>query len=178
MQTGAADAALVRAAQRGSDAAFGHLVNRHQQALRGFLRRVCRNPALADDLAQDVFVSAWTRLGQLRDREVFRSWLFGMAWRHAAQAARAAGRRAARETEWSQTMTNSAPDGLSPEDSMALADAMGALTPDQRACVALCLAGGWSHSDAAMALAMPVGTVKSHVARGRARLVEAIGDET
>jgi len=177
MEAGAADAALVRAARGGSDAAFGVLVNRHQQALRGFLRRVCRDTALADDLAQEVFVAAWTRLGQLRDADAFRSWLFAMAWRQAAQTARAAGRRKAREAEWDRTEGQTRPEGISREDSMALNDAMDSLTPDQRACVALCLAGGWSHNDAAEALSMPVGTVKSHIARGRARLAEALGDE-
>lgn len=178
METGAADAALVRAARGGSDAAFGELVNRHQQALRGFLRRVCRDSALADDVAQDVFVAAWTRLGQLRDPAAFRSWLFAMAWRQAAQTVRAASRRRVREADWDRTQDQVRPEGLSREETMALNAAMETLTPDQRACIALCLAGDWSHTEAADALSMPVGTVKSHIARGRARLAEALGDET
>ena len=167
------DGALVRAAQRGSNPAFGSLVNRHQQALRSFLRRVCRNHALADDLAQDVFVSAWQKIRQLRDSDAFRSWLFGMA----AQHGRAAGRRRKRESDWVQTQDQRSADGISAEDTMALSDAMEALTPDQRACVALCLAGGWSHTEAAEVLGMPIGTIKSHIARGRARLLDAIGGD-
>ena len=173
----ATDGALVRAAQSGSNAAFGQLVTRHQQALRSFLRRVCRNWALADDLAQDVFVAAWTRIAQLRDGDAFRSWLFGMAWRKAAQHACAAGRRRSRESDWVETRDQTTAEGINAEESMALADAMETLSPDQRACVALCLAGGWSHSEAAEVLGMPVGTIKSHVARGRARLLDAIGGD-
>ena len=50
-----------------------------------------------------------------------------------------------------------------------------ALPADVRACVALCLADGWSHAEAAQALGLPLGTVKSHVSRGRARLLVALG---
>ena len=46
---------------------------------------------------------------------------------------------------------------------------------DQRAAVALCLAEGFSHAEAAEALGVPLGTVKSHIARGRARLLEVLG---
>jgi RNA polymerase sigma-70 factor (ECF subfamily) len=51
---------------------------------------------------------------------------------------------------------------------------MASLPFDQRAAVALCLAQGFSHSEAAEALGLPLGTVKSHVARGRAKLIEAL----
>ena len=64
---------------------------------------------------------------------------------------------------------------LAPEDRLALAGAMADLPPDVRACVALCLADGWSHGEAALALGLPLGTVKSHVNRGRARLLKALG---
>ena len=57
----------------------------------------------------------------------------------------------------------------------ALNAALAELPPDQRACVALCLAGDFSHAEAAEALDMPLGTVKSHVTRGRARLLQALG---
>ena len=54
---------------------------------------------------------------------------------------------------------------------------MEALPEDQRACVALCLGEGFSHAEAAEALGMPLGTVKSHVLRGRERLLRALGGE-
>jgi len=60
---------------------------------------------------------------------------------------------------------------------VALAKALAALPLDQRACVAMCLAAGYSHSEAAQALEMPLGTVKSHVLRGRERLLAALGDD-
>ncbi len=53
--------------------------------------------------------------------------------------------------------------------------ALAVLAPEQRACVALCLAAEFSHAEAAQALGLPLGTVKSHVTRGRARLLELLG---
>lgn len=172
------DADLVRAARRGSDAAFGHLARRHSPALRSFLRGVCRDHALADDIAQDALIRAWQRLDQLRDPAAFRSWLIGTGWRLASEERRAAGRRARREKDWAETREQSLPEGLGAEDNMALEAAMQELTPDQRACISLCLAGGWSHGEAAAALDMPAGTIKSHIKRGRARLLAALGGDT
>ena len=58
---------------------------------------------------------------------------------------------------------------------IAMEQALAQLPPDQRAAVALCLAGDWSHGDAAAILDMPLGTVKSHIKRGRIRLTEILG---
>jgi RNA polymerase sigma-70 factor (ECF subfamily) len=60
-------------------------------------------------------------------------------------------------------------------DRMALEAAMSDLPAEQRACVALCLAADFSHAEASEALSLPLGTVKSHVTRGRARLLQALG---
>lgn len=54
---------------------------------------------------------------------------------------------------------------------------MAELPDDQRAAVALCLAEGWSHPEAADVLGLPLGTIKSHVARGRDKLLAALGDK-
>lgn len=174
MTSGRPDAVLVAAARKGSDAAFTALVARHQQGLRGFLRRLCRNHALADDLAQEAFVTAWTSLDGLKDPVRFRSWLYGLAWRLAASRFRSEDRRTAREEAYVAEQAVAA--GLTPEDRMALERAMSELPPDQRAAIALCLSGGFSHIEAAETLGLPVGTVKSHVTRGRAKLLEALGE--
>lgn len=170
----ASDAELVRRARAGSDAAFARLVERHQGAVRGFLRRTLGGGwAEADDVAQDAFLAAWTSLGSLKDPSGVRSWLCGIAWRKAQDRMRGSLRGAARDAAWLETVD--LPAGVSPEDRLAVAAALGELGPDARACVALCLADGWSHGEAAQALGLPPGTVKSHVARGRARLLKALG---
>ena len=168
------DAPLVRAARAGSQAAFGRLVERHQQGLRAFLRRAAG--ADADDVAQEAFVTAWASLGRLRDDEGFRPWLYGIAWRKALTLTRSAARSARRDQEWTRERSDE-PDGLAAEDRMALEAAMATLAPDQRAAVTLCLADGWSHGEAADALGLPLGTIKSHVARGRDKLLTVLGDK-
>ena len=168
------DAELAAQARAGSDAAFTRLIERHQAAVRGFLRRTLGGGwAEADDVAQEAILTAWRSLHRLKDVSSFRSWLLGIAWRRAQDRIRASRRGAAREAAWLETLE--APSGVSPAERLALAQAMAGLTPDVRACVALCLADGWSHAETALALSLPLGTVKSHVARGRARLFEALG---
>lgn len=167
------DAALVAAARSGSDAAFCRLIDRYQQPVRRFLRRVCVSEADADDIAQDVFLSAWQKLRTLRNAATFKSWLFGMAWNKAKSAARSAVRSRERDTGWQAEREDSASPAI--EMNIALQQALSQLPSDQRAAVALCLGGGWTHADAAAILDMPLGTVKSHVTRGRARLESLLG---
>ncbi|RYF92732.1 MAG: RNA polymerase sigma factor [Caulobacteraceae bacterium] len=143
------DANLVKAARDGSQAAFARLVERHQGPLRGFLRRA-HGWAEADDIAQEALVTAWSSLDRLRDDEGFRPWLFGIAWKKAQSAARSARRSAARDQDWITTQAQQAADGVAPEERLAL--------------------------EAAQVLGIPLGTVKSHVARGRDRLLASLAE--
>ncbi|PZQ62560.1 MAG: RNA polymerase subunit sigma-70 [Phenylobacterium zucineum] len=169
------DAELLAAARAGSSAAFARLVERHQQGLRAFLRRTCGDWALADDLAQETFLAAWSRLGTLRADASIRAWLCGIGYRKHLTALRARTRDRARDTAWEAEKPPSS-SGTMADERLALEAALGELPADQRACVALCLAADFSHAEAAEALGLPLGTVKSHVTRGRARLLLALGD--
>jgi RNA polymerase sigma factor (sigma-70 family) len=173
MSPASLDEALVAAAQGGSTEAFSRLVERHQQALRAFLRRACGDWAQADDLAQETFLAAWARIGRLKAGASVRAWLCGIGYNKHLTAMRSAGRERARgaayEVDREETVD------ARPEDKLALEKAMAGLPAEQRACVALCLAADFSHAEAAEALDMPLGTVKSHVSRGRSRLMQALG---
>jgi RNA polymerase sigma factor (sigma-70 family) len=173
MSPASLDEELVAAAQGGSTEAFSRLVERHQQALRGFLRRACGDWATADDLAQETFLAAWSRIGRLRAGASVRAWLCGIGYNKHLTAARSAGRERARAQRYEEDrpMASEARH----EDRLALEAAMAELPAEQRACVALCLAADFSHAEAAEALDMPLGTVKSHISRGRARLMQALG---
>ena len=168
------DQALAQAARAGSSRAFAELVNRHQAAVRGFLRRVCHDPGEADDLAQEAFLTAWSKLGTLKPDASVRSWLCGLAWRKVMTARRGRARSAARDRQWLDTRP--AFDTPASRDQVAVRKALETLPDDQRAVVALCLAADWSHAEAAEALGLPLGTVKSHATRGRAKLLEAMGE--
>ena len=173
MNPGSLDEALVAAAQGGSTEAFSRLVERHQQALRAFLRRACGDWAQADDLAQETFLAAWSRIGRLKAGASVRAWLCGIGYNKHLTALRSATRERARGQAYEDNRDEMV--DAAPEDKIALERAMAELPAEQRACVALCLAADFSHAEAAEALDMPLGTVKSHVSRGRARLLQALG---
>lgn len=165
------DAELVALVIAGSDQrAFGTLVVRHQQAVRAVLLRLCRDGALADDLAQETFVKAWNKIGSFSGSGSFKGWLCRIAYTEFLMAARkrkAAGRTLDRfEAEPSDDHVPAGPAGARVDLDRALAT----LGEEERVCVVMCYAAGMSHSEAAEATGLPLGTVKSHVNRGRARL--------
>jgi RNA polymerase sigma-70 factor (ECF subfamily) len=169
------DAALVARIREGSERAFNLLIDRHQQAVRGFLRRLLASAADADDIAQETFLAAWQGVRHYRGGASVRSWLCAIAWRKAKTAQRSWLRRRARETD-----SLEAPSGSElrapAEDRLAVRQALMTLPIEQRAAIALCLAEGFSHTEAAQALGAPLGTVKSHVTRGKARLLQALSE--
>lgn len=173
MTTQNEDARAIAAARGGDSRAFASLVGAHQQAVRGFLRRYAGSWADADDLAQEAFVTAWRRIDRFERRSSFRSWVCGIGYRIARDSKRAHARAATRDFSWLEEMDD-ADAGAPLEDRIALARAMAKLPDDQRAAVALCLAEGFSHTEAAEILNLPLGTVKSHVTRGRERLLKAL----
>ena len=168
------EAGWVRDAQAGSPNAFGRLVQLHQQSLRAFLRRLSGDHAQADDLAQESFVFAWEHLARFDSQRPFRPWLFGIGWRKYQdhqrgwlRLLRRQGRYVAERNEIAQ------PDqGLM----LDLARATAQLPPAQQAAILLCLGLEFTQEEAAAILAMPLGTVKSHIARGREKLVQLLGD--
>jgi RNA polymerase sigma factor (sigma-70 family) len=165
---------LIAAARRGESRAFASLVDANQQAVRGFFRRFTGDGLDGDDIAQEAFVTAWARLDRFQGKSSFRSWVIGIGYRIARDARRANVRAGMRDRTWLESQDTESDAPL--EDKMALADAMAKLPDDQRAAVALCLGEGFSHGEAAEILSMPLGTVKSHVTRGRARLLAALGE--
>ncbi len=76
------DAALLAAVCEGSARSFNELVDRHQQAVRQFARRVV-GAGDADDVAQETFLAAWSQARSFRGGSAVRTWLFGIAWRKA-----------------------------------------------------------------------------------------------
>jgi RNA polymerase sigma-70 factor (ECF subfamily) len=167
------EARLIAAARKGDSRAFAALVDAHQQAVRGFLRRFAGHWADADDLAQEAFLTSWRKLARFEGRSSFRSWVSGIGFRIARDARRAHGRAQMRDSDWLGEQDHA--DEYAPiEDRIAVERAMAQLPDDQRAAVALCLGEGFSHSEAAAILNLPLGTVKSHVTRGRERLLRAL----
>lgn len=168
------EAAWAHAARAGSADDFSRLVRLHQQALRAFLRRLTDNHVEADDLAQETFVFAWEQRQRFDAARDFRPWLFGIAWRKYRERQRGWRRLLAREmahAEMAESVEHPDP-GLR----LDLAAACATLPAQQRAALLLCLGCDFTQMEAAQALALPLGTVKSHVARGRETLANFLGE--
>lgn len=172
------DEALAREAKRGSTHAFESLVRRNQSLVRGFLRRLCSgDAALADDLAQETFVMAWRRIGSFEAKGAFKGWLCRIAYTQFLQNRRSSKASSRREEAVMADAATSTDERAASEARLDLDRVMAVLSPEQRAAVALCYGEGMSHAEAAEALGLPLGTVKSHVMRGRAKVLAQFDGE-
>src|SRR5262245_5934677 len=116
------DAALLAAVREGSARAFNTLVDRHQQALRMFLRRLTKRDE-AEDIAQETFLAVWMQASSYRGGAGVRSWLFAIAWRKAQGAHRSRFRLWRRDSAYHEA---AARDETAPvEDKVALEQALG-----------------------------------------------------
>lgn len=161
------------------DAAFSELVRRHQSGLRAFLRKFTSDAAYADDLAQEALLKAYRGIAGFRGGASFRSWLFAIAWREFLQGKRRNDANLRLANALAADIEHGdvgAPcdDGLSIDLERALAR----LDETERAALLLCDAAGMSHAEAATALAAPLGSVKTYVARARSKMRAALEDES
>jgi RNA polymerase sigma factor (sigma-70 family) len=172
---GASESTVVALAINGDSAAYGELVRRRQDMVRNLLRRLARNPALADDLAQQTFIRGWKSIAGLKSSAAFGAWLRKLAVNIWLQHLRGS------KLELPLDDNMLAVQAATPATAMRLDldAALATLPPDPRLCVVLAYSEGMSHAEISAATSMPLGTVKSHIARGSARLremLEAYGD--
>ena len=167
------DAELILAVlQRDDRRAFGVLVERHQSRVRTVLRRLTRgDAALADDLAQETFVLAWRNLKSFRFEARFSTWIYRIAF-NAWQSEARKRREVSLELDddvlaADESSAHEMPDIAARVD---LERALATLSDGERAAIAACYYADLSHEEAAAALGMPLGTVKTHVLRAKAKL--------
>lgn len=158
------DFELSSKAARGDRRAFSGLVRRHEAKVRTFLARVAGTQA-ADDLAQETFLRAWRNAGNFRGTGSYAGWLLAIGWRVFLDARK----RQRLELDRRDEMAIPAPPIEDPLARMDVEKLMAALDPEERASVTLCLGQGWSHGEAAEILGIPLGTLKSRVARATAK---------
>lgn len=155
--------------------AFEQLVRCHQGVVRAQLRRLLRgDDAKADDLAQETFLLAWRKLHQFRGEARFSTWLFRIAYSCFLQNRRkssAALPEMARDAPVADIVAREAIDLR-----LDVERAMRHLSEAEQLVVLHVVQLGLSHDEAAYVLAMPLGTVKSHVNRGKAKLRRLLSD--
>jgi RNA polymerase sigma-70 factor (ECF subfamily) len=159
------DDALARAAAAGDAKAFTRLVEKYEKSVRNLLDRLCGG-AGGDDLAQEAFIRAWRSAASYRGDGTYRAWLFRIAWRVFLTS-----RSGRAKSEEYDPQIHGGSFVPAPGLAMDLQRALARLAPRERAAAILCFGEGCSHQEAAIALEMPLGTLKSIVARARNELV-------
>lgn len=178
------DAELVEQALSGSEDGFRALVARHERRVYNLLVRIVRDPALAEDLAQETFLKAFTRLRSFDPSYKFSNWILKIAQNAAIDALR---RRGPQEVSLDDREAGEAGGGawlVDPRSGTAAAAvegadlgrlldaAMGRLRPEYRQVVALRYQEELSYEEIAEITGWPVGTIKSHLHRARAEMAE------
>jgi RNA polymerase sigma-70 factor (ECF subfamily) len=179
------DAELIaRAVANDERHAYAELVRRHQSAVRACLRRLTAgNHALADDLAQETFILAWRNLASFRQEARFSTWLYRIAtncWLADARKRKEALLGDADERVADDDDADAGPGAATPDASRGTAlkidmeRALALLSEGERAAIVACYYNDLSHEEAAFVLGCPIGTVKTHVLRGKQKLKRAL----
>jgi RNA polymerase sigma factor (sigma-70 family) len=152
--------------------AFAAIVRRHHGAVRAFARRLANGDnARADDVAQETFLAAWKHMSTWRAEGALVSWLLKLCFRaHLTDARRAHHKREGLVDDAHAAGPEGSTDALDPTERRDVVRAMAALSEMERAAVALVFQQGLTHDEAARVLDVPLGTLKSHVARGKEKL--------
>jgi len=154
-------------------AAFQQLVERHQAAIRGFLRRLAAGDyGTADDLAQETFLMAYRKMHTFKSSGSFISWLHTIAYRQFLQFIR----KHARQQVMAEPPEQSHDPGQSVDAQILTQRLMGFVSPEERACLTLAYAAGMSHPEIGEVTNLPLGTVKSHIQRGKHKLQRWLQD--
>lgn len=176
------DTDLVAAMARGAQGAISALYDRYGAGLFGLALRITRERSDAEDVVIDAFAQAWRDAGTFRtDRGSVAAWLATITRSRALDLVRGRGRRErAHDAALAQAATEPAAVGRAPvsptdavladERSRLVAAALEQLPEPQRQAIELAYFEGLSHSEIATHLAAPLGTVKTRVRLGLAKL--------
>jgi RNA polymerase sigma-70 factor (ECF subfamily) len=176
-----ADNLLVDAAQAGSTEAFDELVDRYRAPVVRLAYRLTHDADEANDIAQDAFFRAYRRLGEFESGRPFARWIFVIARNAALDSLRRRKRSAAFVSETQVPLD----DVVSPEDLVLQNDeatrvhaALASLPPRYRDALELYYLRDMRYRDIAVALDVPIGTVKTFISRAKRRLRTDLAEAT
>jgi RNA polymerase sigma-70 factor (ECF subfamily) len=172
---------LLRRSARGDEAAFAELYDGTSRRLFGVVLRVVRDPAMSEEVAQEVYLDIWRNSARFDpQRGSAMSWMCTIAHRTAVDRVRAseATRRrddahavASRDIEY-DTTAEAAQASL---EAQRVRRALTTLTVAQRSAVELAYLGGYTHTEVARLLDLPLGTAKTRIRDGLIRLRDTLG---
>jgi RNA polymerase sigma-70 factor (ECF subfamily) len=189
------DAELIQQIQDGDAGAFDELFARYHDAVRRRLRRIVRQRAIADDLAQETFLRVWTRAEQWHAQGSFRGWLFRIATNLALNHLRSVRRRRQRPLDvpqdlgdtdeeehvapaWMIDASTLGPDVIAQlaEEEALMRRLVERLPEDKREVFRLAHEAEMPVREIAEGLGLPEGTVKSRLHYARKRLTQQWDD--
>lgn len=165
------DAAAIKKCQDGDGQAFRHLVERYQRQAVGHASMILRNYDDALDAAQEAFIDAYRGLGSFNPERPFYPWFYVLLRNRCYKLI---GRRPKTENI-DEIAVLAAPEGVAPEERLALERALLSLPGDQREIVTLKYFDGLSYDELATRLEIPKGTVMSRLFHARKNLQKELG---
>lgn len=155
--------------------AFAELVRRYQSAIRQFSRRLTAGDYfLSDDIAQETFWLAYQKISTFQGKGSFSSWLHTIAYR---QFLKHAGRQSTEEYEDDSHTLDGCTDKAMEADIMA-EKLMKQLSVAERVTITLSYSAGMSHQEIADITGFALGTVKSHIKRGKDKLTAIVQQDS
>jgi RNA polymerase sigma-70 factor (ECF subfamily) len=169
------DYALAQAASTGQMSAFEELYARHNRRVYSLCLRMTQNQSEAEDLAQEVFIQLFRKLGSFRGESAFTTWLHRLTVNQVLMHFRKRSVKLEQTTEEGETpvqivVGTSNPNSMPVVDRIALDKAVGQLPPGYRTVFVLHDVEGHEHEEIARMLGCSVGTSKSQLHKARMKL--------
>jgi RNA polymerase sigma-70 factor (ECF subfamily) len=174
----AGDEDLVRAfTRRGDETALAVLLRRHESRVFGLAYRLLGNRADAADVTQEVFLSVFRKVRLFHHQSAFTTWLHRLTINACHDLARKRARTPLPVEPATQGESAAPSDSFGQvDDRLLLEAALLALPEEQRVPIVLRDVGGLSYQEIAEITGVPIGTVKSRIARGRMDLAGRLGE--
>jgi RNA polymerase sigma-70 factor, ECF subfamily len=175
--------ALLARSSRGDEAAFAELYDRTSARVYGLARRVVRDPAQAEEVAQDAYLEVWrqsARYDEARGNPL--AWILTIVHRRAVDRVRSAESARERDTRYAAVGDGPEYDEVveavtATLETARVRKALTSLTEVQREAITLAYYGGYTHREVSELLDVPLGTVKTRMRDGLIRLRDTLGVE-
>ena len=167
----------IQSARNGDQAACGQLVIKYQKRVYALTVRMCPTPELAEEAAQETFLSAWQGLPFFRGDSAFSTWLYRLASNACVDLLRKEGRHQGPSLD-DEAVSAEVPDTRPTPEAAAeqkelraqIEAGLRTLSPEHREVLILREIQQLSYDEIADALSLDLGTVKSRISRGRRQL--------
>ncbi|HET7901836.1 MAG TPA: ECF RNA polymerase sigma factor SigK [Candidatus Nanopelagicales bacterium] len=175
---------LLAASSRGDEKAFARLYDLTSARVYGLVRRVVRDPAQSEEVAQEVYLEVWRQSARFDPaRGSAAGWILTVAHRRAVDRVRSAESAQERDRRYAAVGEGPAYDVVEETvtarlDSVRVRRALETLTDVQREALTLAYFGGYTHREVSDLLGVPLGTVKTRMRDGLIRLRDTLGVES